>query len=284
IRYAWSGTPGDPLTWQYNGGAAITIAEPVEAFSLAYTTEAGALKAPPRVLLVSKDPTAPSQDETARRQAMQSCGFFVQSIADDVTPAQFATALQSADVVYTLPETNKGDFADKPTNISQGVVVADKDLYVAYGVGDDDSENDGDTVDVSAMPHPVTNGFSAGAVKICSSQQNISFATTLAPGAAQLATTGEASDQVALFAVDWGGQLTSGAAAAGRRIAGPSGRDSFDYTTLTAEGVRLERNAILWAAAPKVVARVTITVQVGADASGRVASDVQLLNLPEATE
>ncbi|MFH0980185.1 MAG: type II secretion system protein, partial [Planctomycetota bacterium] len=46
IRYAWSGTPGDPLTWQYNGGAAITIAEPVEAFSLAYTTEAGALKAP----------------------------------------------------------------------------------------------------------------------------------------------------------------------------------------------------------------------------------------------
>lgn len=34
IRYAWSGTAGDPLTYQYNGGAAFTIATDVQAFNL----------------------------------------------------------------------------------------------------------------------------------------------------------------------------------------------------------------------------------------------------------
>jgi hypothetical protein len=51
---------------------------------------------------------------------------------------------------------------------------------------------------------------------------------------------------------------------------------------LTTDGVRIERNAILWAAAPKVIARATVTVQAGAEASGRVVSSVQLLNQPEA--
>lgn len=37
IRYAWSGTPGDPLTRQYNGGTAVEIASGVQEFALAYT-------------------------------------------------------------------------------------------------------------------------------------------------------------------------------------------------------------------------------------------------------
>jgi hypothetical protein len=34
IRYAWSGTPGDPLTYQYNGGPIAKIATDVRAFAL----------------------------------------------------------------------------------------------------------------------------------------------------------------------------------------------------------------------------------------------------------
>ena len=36
IRYAWSGTAGDPLTRQYNGGTAVTVADNVHEFSLSY--------------------------------------------------------------------------------------------------------------------------------------------------------------------------------------------------------------------------------------------------------
>ncbi len=36
IRYEWSGTPGDPLTRQYNGGTAAVVAEDVNDFALSY--------------------------------------------------------------------------------------------------------------------------------------------------------------------------------------------------------------------------------------------------------
>ncbi|MCA9069582.1 MAG: carbohydrate binding domain-containing protein [Planctomycetaceae bacterium] len=34
IRYAWSGTPGDPITRQYNGGSVVTFVEDVHVFQL----------------------------------------------------------------------------------------------------------------------------------------------------------------------------------------------------------------------------------------------------------
>jgi hypothetical protein len=34
IRYAWSGTAGDPLTYEYNGGTAAVLADDVQAFNL----------------------------------------------------------------------------------------------------------------------------------------------------------------------------------------------------------------------------------------------------------
>lgn len=36
IRYAWSGTAGDPLTRRYNGGTVATVAEDVHEFKLEY--------------------------------------------------------------------------------------------------------------------------------------------------------------------------------------------------------------------------------------------------------
>ena len=36
IRYAWSGTPGDPLTRQYNGGTVANLVEDVREFELSY--------------------------------------------------------------------------------------------------------------------------------------------------------------------------------------------------------------------------------------------------------
>jgi len=38
IRYAWSGTPGDPLTYQFNGGTIVNIATNVQAFNLSSLT------------------------------------------------------------------------------------------------------------------------------------------------------------------------------------------------------------------------------------------------------
>lgn len=48
VRYAWSGTPGDPLTYQYNGGPIVNIATDVRAFNLnALTRELKVGSGPP---------------------------------------------------------------------------------------------------------------------------------------------------------------------------------------------------------------------------------------------
>jgi hypothetical protein len=49
IRYAWSGTPGDPLTRQVNGVAPAVMAEDVHLFNLTYTAAPQALSTPPEV-------------------------------------------------------------------------------------------------------------------------------------------------------------------------------------------------------------------------------------------
>ncbi len=44
IRYAWSATPGDPLTRQYNGGPVANAAEDVHDFSVDYFQPASAIE------------------------------------------------------------------------------------------------------------------------------------------------------------------------------------------------------------------------------------------------
>ena len=39
IRHAWSGTPGDPLTYEYNGSAAVNLLASVREFNLTYDVE-----------------------------------------------------------------------------------------------------------------------------------------------------------------------------------------------------------------------------------------------------
>ncbi len=46
IRYAWSGKPGDPVTRQYNNGAAVTILPSVYQFALGYDTKSVAEQYP----------------------------------------------------------------------------------------------------------------------------------------------------------------------------------------------------------------------------------------------
>ncbi len=68
IRYAWSGTPGDPLTRQYNGGTAVEIVSDVQEFTLSYHVRTRSEQPPPgpiegaETLLVSHDPASSPLD------------------------------------------------------------------------------------------------------------------------------------------------------------------------------------------------------------------------------
>jgi prepilin-type N-terminal cleavage/methylation domain-containing protein len=47
ITYAWSGTPGDPLTYQYNAGSPATLIEDVRDFTLTYNLDTAEQTLPP---------------------------------------------------------------------------------------------------------------------------------------------------------------------------------------------------------------------------------------------
>lgn len=61
IRYAWSGAPGDPLSRQYNGGAALIIANDVHNFGITcYVSGANVLHASLTLQLTDNAATAVS--------------------------------------------------------------------------------------------------------------------------------------------------------------------------------------------------------------------------------
>ena len=100
MRYSWSGTPGDPLTHRYNGCPDITLCEDVQDFSLEYVRKAKPLSGLPRVLLIVDDDVAPTAQDEAKRQMIESWGFTVQVLSDHRPLAEQEIALQSADVVF----------------------------------------------------------------------------------------------------------------------------------------------------------------------------------------
>lgn len=49
IRYAWTGTPGDPLTLEYNGASAVNLIDAVQNFTLSYALKSDVAGEPPLV-------------------------------------------------------------------------------------------------------------------------------------------------------------------------------------------------------------------------------------------
>ena len=101
----------------------------------------------------------------------------------------------------------------------------------------------------------------------------------LAPGLQVLAEAGGLAE---LAVLDVGAKNYGGGTAKGRRVKLPWGEAEFDINSLNANGETIMRRAIVWAAAPvRGISGVRITLQVGSDPSGRVDTQVQLLNVPE---
>ncbi len=281
IGYDWSGTPGDPLQHAYNGVAGITVCEDVHDFSLEYTWKAKPLTHSPRVLLVVDDDASPNAQDLAKQAVIESFGFSVQMIAALKSAAEFSPLIAANDVMYISNQIDRNDILDKSLDLAMGIITEKRLLYVDLRFAAFVDWDTLDAVHVIDNTHEITSPFAIGELTVCDSLQGLSYFTRNdhAPGLQVLA---DWDGWPELAVLDVGAEQYGGGTAKGRRVKLPwGGMNVFDTNSLNSNGETITRRSIVWAAARVGVASVRITLQVGSNLSGRVDTQVQLLNLPE---
>ena len=288
IRYAWSGKAGDPLTLEVNGKTAATLCEDVHAFSLEYGRSTAALDGMPKVLMAIES-VSTFRSET-RIEKLQSWGFEVETMGVGTPTSEIPGLIEAADVVYITRSLmfEYSAFEAKLDSIdawaSTTGVVSDQPFWTynfyKLATGSVSWSNE-QYIKVVNATHPITSPLSTGWLAIYSSYQDTAYVSEpVAPGLVELA---DIYGRPSIAIVDLDAELVDGSLAAGRRVILPYDGFTYDPRELNDDGWLLLRRALAWAAEPVQYTHVTLTVQVGSDASQRVVRRVSMLNTPGAS-
>ena len=251
IRYAWSGTSGDPLTYEYNGSSPEVIAEDVQTFSLSTLTRF--MAAPPlagfggeNLLFVVTSAGIPTSQESLRQALFESWGYSVTLIDVHALQSEFDAAAALNDVAYISEEINSGDLGTKLRGASLGVVNEEPALADEFGISSSSSAGANTDIDIVDNTHYITSEFGTGPLTIFDwATADTGVAGTLAPG---LQVLGQYGTRQSLVVLEQGGALYDSGTAAGRRVQLPWGGTAFDVNSLTFDGQTLLQRAIEWAA------------------------------------
>ncbi len=281
IVYKWAGTPGDPLLLRYNACPNVTLCESVQEFSLEYVPKAKPLQHTPRVLLVVNDSNALESQESDKLDLIESWGFPVEVITDDESADTYTAMLSTSDVMYISETVLSSDMVETPYDTDRGIVTEEAYLYDELGISETAHTTYGNHFFwVADNTHEITAGLKTGAVQVFEFFMKHTYADgALAPGA-QVLSQWPGYDPTTVV-IEVGAELWGGGQAGARRVGLLWGYTDFDVNGLTDVGHRLVRRAIVWAAAPVGISSIRITLQLDADASSRLQTQVQLVNLPE---
>lgn len=283
IRLAWSGTPGDPLTCQHNGGPVVNLAQNVHQFNLTNLMRTvppevtGAPTVDPnswgyflsdvqpanRLLFVSAGSSlwVPlvgdfvffyTAQEQLRVDQLESWGYIVTPIEHTDSQTNFDVALGDADVAYVSEEIDADDVDTKLTSTAVGVVNEETQLWdeLEFAV-DNPMWKDRTEIRIDDNTHYITDGLSTGLLTVFTSIQSVGLCPQeIAPGAQVLCSTFNTGTQyrASLLAMDTGAEMQDGAPAPGRRVNLPWGGSAFDFDALNNDGLTIMQKAVEWAA------------------------------------
>lgn len=278
IRYAWSGTAGDPLTRQYNSGTVVTVCQSVEAFTLDFKKRAGTFVGAPHVLLIVDNDITLNGQDLARKLLIESWGFTVDVMSGDHSDAEFAPVIATADVIYESKENENGKTPPASVfNATLGYVTEKRNSISSLGISTSSNWTWLTSINILNNTHAITQSFATGPLAIFGSTDYAIYAWgTIAPDG-QILAIGDGYNM--LVAVGLDGELSNGKYAPARRVLLPWGdRASFDFNNLTSNGQSLMKSAILWAAAPVYVSAVQIALQPDPDPASGVGVETLILN------
>jgi len=288
IRYAWSGTAGDPLTRAYNYGSPVAITEQVDELAFGHllrtitppdqaccqpsgtcvetapdacalsdgtpmgpnsTCAATTCPIVPALLLVVTSVGGETATELARMALIETWGYAVTAIAATATQGEFDAALASADVAYVSEEVDAAAVANKLTGAGIGVVNEHSSLGGGLGFSSGVLFSvSSASVTILDNTHYITSPLALGDLTICSSTQSL---TIFGPPMAPGSTTLAqiGNNNDTLVVMDAGATMADATLAAGRRVQLPWGRPGFfDFSTLNTSGQSIMQRALDWAA------------------------------------
>ncbi|MBX3426909.1 MAG: LamG domain-containing protein, partial [Pirellulales bacterium] len=158
--------------------------------------------------------------------------------------------MSGVDVVYIPVTIEDWVLTTKCKNTTKGVVCEerylDDDMGFSTGTGWDAGHTQTEILDNT---HSVTTGLSTGYVTIVSSSQPLAMMNpTVAAGMTVLSKQNYSAGNM-LGVIEVGGALAGGGTAAGRRVRLPWGGDSFNWSALNSNGLKIAQQAIAWAGA-----------------------------------
>jgi hypothetical protein len=253
IRYAWSGVPGDPLTYEYNGSAPTVIADDVQQFDLQTETRFMAAPLPPvpegkALLFVVTDTTTPTAQESIRQALFETWGYTVTLIDDDDSQGNFDAAVAENDVAYVSCEVDEL-LGAKLQNAAIGVVNEEWQHVADLGFASQAAFASGATgILVIDNTQYITAPFDLSTLTIFASGQSIGkLGGTLAPDLATLATDPAVPTEPTLATLDAGAVTWDAGTTAGRRAQLPWGTTGFDINAVNTEGQTIIKRALEWA-------------------------------------
>jgi len=200
-------------------------------------------------ILLVIDGASINSSEAARKTQFESWGHTVTTIRDSATQGSFNTAMAAADVIYIPATVVDSEIAAKARDTAKGVVCEeryiDDDMRFSTGAGWSDNLTQ---TEILSNSHPVTSGLATGYLTIVSSPQELTMMNpTVASGMTVLSKQDLPAGNM-LGVIEAGEALAIGGNAAGRRVRLPWGGDGFNWSALTASGLKIARQALMWAA------------------------------------
>ena len=207
------------------------------------------------LLFVVSNPTAPTSQEAARKNILESWCYAVALIDDAATQTEYDSAVNAAKVVYVSSEAVASQIGTKLKAKTIGIVNEDPQLHTVFGFSTNRYQGSTNAPLKPIGTHYITAPLAGGAITLFTSNQPAGGAVgTLPAGLVSIGawSSGTLSPLGGLLTLDAGVAIAGGGTAAGRRVQMPwdgvEGGAVANIGALTADGLTILQRSLTWAA------------------------------------
>jgi len=271
IRYAWSGTPGDPLTYQLNSGSVINVAEDVQQFNLTYLSRyiPAAETDDAVVLFISAEggTDPPSKDEQQYIDQIEAWGNVVNVVPQTISQDEFTKYDDESDVIYVSGKVSASLMGTKVAQAKSGVVCASYEMTTQLGFCNNTVYSTSyKEIDIVDNSHYITQEFKLDKLRILDSEWRLN-AINPSSSAADAEPLGNSfGGYYMLICLPEGSTDYNGRDVQNRRVMLPWG-DIPGFEELREDALTITQRSIEWAAEPSILASESVKSAESAEAS-----------------